>query len=204
MKPTTKKKVVKDKTQKVPFKKKVQNFVNKIETSIKNYFFPKGVQLDMLRYRPNKLAYAFGLLSAVMLAVGFCCFYSGTELDKIDTFNLLGITAPGPLLGIDIVINILMMLIMLFAAMEMKNYSLSLGYVSMGLGAFQIVRIFLLPLALTKCDCMNPIIFMFIAIFYSISGALSILAGFLSVYRGSALRKYLKTVAPIENEKVGK
>ncbi len=158
----------------------------------------------MLRYRPNKLAYMLGLGAAVLLAVGFCCFYSGTELDKISDFNLLGITTPGPILGIDIVINILMMLFMLFSAMEMKNYSLKLGYVSMGIGAFQIVRIFLLPLSLTTIGCMNGIIFTLITVFYSISGAFSIIAGFLSVYRGTALRNYLKTVAPIENEKVGK
>jgi hypothetical protein len=175
-----------------------------LSDKVKAYFFPKDIQLDMLRYRPNKLAYMLGLGAALLLAAGFCCFYSGTELDKIDNFNLLGITAPGPILGVDIVINILMMLFMLFSAMEMKNYSLKLGYVSMGIGAFQIIRIFLLPLALTRIGCMNGVIFALITVFYAISGAFSIIAGFLSVYRGTALRNYLKTVDPIENEKVGK
>lgn len=173
-------------------------------TRINNYLMPKDIQLDMLRYRPNKLAYTLGLLAAVLLAVGFCAFYSGTELNKVDNFNLLGITKPGPILGIDIVLNIVMMLFMLFAAMEMKNYSLTLGYVSMGIGIFQIIRIFLLPFALTRIGCMNIGIFITITVFYILSGICSIIAGILSIDRGKALRKYLKTVKPIENEKVGK
>lgn len=184
----------KAKREKIPFFKRV-----------KNYFNPQGVQLEMLRYRPNKISYTFGILAAVFLAVGFCCFYSGTELGAgNDNFSLLGSKAPGPWLGIDIVINILMMLFMLFSAMRMKDYSLQIGYFSIGMGVFQIIRIFLLPLSLMRCGTMDIIIFFLILGFYIASGVCSILGGFLSIYRGTALRKFLETVNPIENEKVGK
>lgn len=184
----------KAKREKIPFFKRV-----------KNYFNPQGVQLEMLRYRPNKISYTFGILAAVFFAVGFCCFYSGTELGAgSDNFSLLGSKAPGPWLGIDIVINILMMLFMLFSAMRMKDYSLQMGYFSIGMGVFQIIRIFLLPLSLMRCGTMDIIIFFLILGFYIASGVCSILGGFLSIYRGTALRKFLETVNPIENEKVGK
>lgn len=172
---------------------------------IKNYFNPKGVQVEMLRYRPNKGSYFLSLLSIVCFAVAFCCFYSTTDLPTgRESFNLFGSNVAGPWLGIDIVLNIVLMLFMFFATIEMKSYSLILGYASVGIGAFQIVRIFMLPLSLLNVGSMKPAIFTTMLIMYVLSGSFAILAGFLSVYRGTALRKYLKTVKPIENEKVGK
>ena len=172
---------------------------------IKNYFNPKGIQVEMLRYRPNKGSYFLSLLSIVCFAVAFCVFYSSTDLPTgRESFNLFGSNVAGPWLGIDIVLNIILMLFMFFATIEMKSYSLTLGYVSVGLGAFQIVRIFMLPLSLLNVGSMKPAIFTTMLIMYVLSGTFAILAGFLSVYRGTALRKYLKTVKPIENEKVGK
>ncbi len=170
----------------------------------KNYFNPEGIHLEMLRYRPNKTSYMLGLLAAVCLAVGFCSFYSGTELTKIADFNMFGSTMPGPWLGVDIVINILMLLFMLFSAMRMKDYSVQMGGVSIGLGVFQIARIFLLPFSLRIIDCMSAPIFIILAVFYSISGICSIFAGILAIKLGHSLIAYLKTVKPIENEKVGK
>ena len=172
---------------------------------IKNYFNPKGIQVEMLRYRPNKGSYFLSLLSIVCFAVAFCCFYSTTDLPTgRESFNLFGSNVAGPWLGIDIVLNIVLMLFMFFATIEMKSYSLILGYASVGIGAFQIVRIFMLPLSLLNVGSMKPAIFTTMLIMYVLSGTFAILAGFLSVYRGTALRKYLKTVKPIENEKVGK
>ena len=172
---------------------------------IKNYFNPKGIQVEMLRYRPNKGSYFLSLLSIVCFAVAFCCFYSSTDLPTgRESFNLFGSNVAGPWLGIDIVLNIVLMLFMFFATIEMKSYSLILGYASVGIGAFQIVRIFMLPLSLLNVGSMKPAIFTTMLIMYVLSGTFAILAGFLSVYRGTALRKYLKTVKPIENEKVGK
>lgn len=172
---------------------------------IKNYFNPKGIQVEMLRYRPNKGSYFLSLLSIVCFAVAFCCFYSTTDLPTgRESFNLFGSNVAGPWLGIDIVLNIVLMLFMFFATIEMKSYSLILGYASVGIGAFQIVRIFMLPLSLLNVGSMKPAIFTTMLIMYVLSGIFAILAGFLSVYRGTALRKYLKTVKPIENEKVGK
>lgn len=196
---------IEKKTSKEKKPQKVKKQSVPVSVRMKNYFNPQGIQLDMLRYRPNKVSYTLGLLAAVFLAVGFCCFYSGTELGAgSDAFNLLGSKKPGPWLGVDIVINILMMLFMLFSAMRMKDYSLQMGYFSIGMGAFQIIRIFLLPLSLMNCGTMKVVIFFLVLGFYLASGICSVFGGFLSIYRGTALRKYLKTVNPIENEKVGK
>lgn len=184
---------------------KKESWFNKLKTKIYNYFLPKGIQLEMLRYRPNKGSYNLSLLAIILLALGFCVFYSSTNLPSSDAgFNLLGSSNAGPWLGVDIIINILIMLFLFFISVRLQSYSLQMGYASIVVGAFQVIRPYLLPLSLTVCGTMKGVIFTLILVFYTISGAFSIIAGFLSVYRGTALRKYLTTVAPIENEKVGK
>ena len=185
--------------------RKESNVRPSIGKRISDYFFPKGIQLDMLRYRPNKYSYVLGLLAAVLLAIGFCIFYSGTEISTTKkAFSFLGSDNPGPWQGLDIVINILCMLFLFLCAVRMESYSKSLGIVSIAIGVFSLVRAYLLPLALLVQGSMSSGVFTWIVIFYSFSGFFSVLAGFLSIYRGRALRRYLKTVKPIENEKVVK
>lgn len=172
---------------------------------IKGYFLPKGVQLDMLRYRPNKLSYIFGLLATVCLCIGFCIFYSGTEIVETEVeFNLFGSKNPGPWQGIDIVINILSVLSLFLASIRMEFYSRNFGIAAIVYGVFAFVRVFLLPLSLRVQGSMSASVFTWVLVFYFICGILCIVAGFLSIYRGAALRNYLKTVKPIENEKVVK
>lgn len=184
-----------------------------------SYFTPKGIHLDMLRYRPNKLAYLFSILAFGLLALGFCVFYSGTEFPtESPNFNLFGSHQPGPWLGIDIVLNIVIMLIMLLTAIRLKNYSVQFGFTSIVIGAWQIVRLFIFPMALLL-DTINTKyvaaadgtvlglkveVFVFMAVCFVISGLLSIAAGLFTIFRGRALVEYLKTVDPIENDKVGK
>ena len=172
---------------------------------IKGYFLPKGVQLDMLRYRPNKMSYMFSLLATVCLCLGFCIFYSGTEIVNTDVeFNLFGSHNPGPWQGVDIVINILSVLFLFLASIRMEFYSRNFGIASIVYGVFAFVRVFLLPLSLRVQGSMSASVFSWVLAFYFLCGILCIVAGFLSIYRGRALRNYLKTVKPIENEKVVK
>lgn len=184
-----------------------------------SYLTPKGIHLDMLRYRPNKLSYLFSILAFVLLALGFCVFYSGTEFpSESQFFNLFGSHKPGPWLGIDIVLNIVLMLIMLLTAIRLKNYSVQFGITSIVIGAFQIIRLFIFPLALlidTIKSNYHPAtdgtvlglkvgVFVFMAVCFVLSGLLSIAGGVFTIFRGKALVEYLKTVDPIENDKVGK
>ena len=162
---------------------------------IKNFFKPEGIQLEMLRYKSNKISFKFAALGIVLLAAGFCTFYSSTEISSSSgNFNLFGSDQPGYFLGIDIVINILLMLFMVFAAVRMKAYSISQGICNTCFGAFQIIRVFLLPLSLRTAEIMTPLIYTLVTAFYISSGVCSILAGLIAIYRGSALQKYLKSL----------
>lgn len=176
-----------------------------LKASIKHFFNPQGIQLEMLRYRVNKPSYNFGLLAVVFLVLGFCIFYSGTNVSKpSDNFFLLGSKNVGPWVGVDILINIVTMLFLFSMSIEMNNYSIRAGWFTVGISIFNILKIFLLPLSLKNADIMTGKVFTFLMVSYIISGACGIIAGLLAVYRGTALRKFLATQKPIENEKVGK
>ena len=52
---------------------------------VKDYFLPKGIQLDRLRYRPNKICYNFGFLACIFLCLAFDFSYSGTVINDNKT-----------------------------------------------------------------------------------------------------------------------
>ena len=188
------------KSKKNSFKK----FWNKIVLKTKNYFLPKGIELDMLRYRPNKLSYTFALWSIILLVVGFCVTYSNTSVLTNTNFSLFGITNVGLWFMFDILINIVLMLFLFLASVKMRAYSKSHGIFAICYGVFSIVRPFILPLALLRSGIMSSLIYSLVTAFYIASGFFSIVAGFLAIYRGASLRAYLETVKPIENERVEK
>lgn len=95
-------------------------------------FNPTGVRREMLRYRPNKTSYLLAMLGLVCGIVAFATVYG--YIIKVDILT-----------GIDILVNILLMLFIFMAAGGMKAYHLKWSYASIGLGAIQIVRIFIYP-----------------------------------------------------------
>lgn len=168
---------------------------------IKDYFLPKGIQVDRLRYRPNKACYNFGLLACLFLCLAFACQYSGTGISDSPIILLGKEVKAGPLTGIDIVINILLLLFRLTSSITRKNYSKSGSIGAIIRGVINIARSSFFPLALLSGKVRGATLYTCILCFYVIAGVLLILAGLLTFFRGSTLRAYLKTVKPIENEK---
>ena len=168
---------------------------------IKDYFLPKGIQLDRLRYRPNKICYNFGFLACAFLCLGFAVSYSGTSINET-AITLFGKErTSGAITGIDVLINILLLLFRLTSSIQRKNYSKSGSILAILRGIFNIVRVFFFPLSLLKAGIRSGSIYSCVRSFYICSGAFLILAGLLTFFRGKSLRAYLKTVKPIENEK---
>jgi len=175
---------------------------------------PQGIELEMLRYRPNKVSYWLALLGIVCMVVSFSITYSSIKIPLLSSFNMLGITNAGLATTLDILLNILLMLFLFLSASRMESYSKLYGIVSLVCGAYEIIRPFLYNLALVNARSGNPEtgyhgdqilatgLFPIIMAFYVVSGVLFIIAGFVSIYQGLTLRKYLATVKPIENERI--
>lgn len=158
-------------------------------SKISSYFKPKGIEIEMLRYRPNKVSYNFDMFGIIFIALGFAVLYSTLKTGSMYcTF--------------DIIYNILVLLFLFMAAEKMKVYSKSWGIFTIGAGIFQAIRIFLFPLAAYNAGSIPGTRYTLIIIYYLISAVFLIIAGFISIYRGITLKRYLKTVTPIENEQI--
>lgn len=173
----------------------------KFKKTTKDYFHPEGVQKEILRYRPNSVSFNFGVLGLVFYAFGQAFLYTSSSLRAIDGFRIMGILiSPGVMAGLDIVINILLMLFLFLSAARMKTYSIRWGVFSVCAGVFQIIRVFVYIMPLRVADLFPTVDFTHCVIGYILSGACLVIGGLLSVYRGTALHNYLKTVKPIEND----
>lgn len=98
------------------------------------------VKKDRLRFTKNKLSANLTLLAIVFNAFYFVSIYKsdvGTYYYKL-------------IIGISVVYNLLFMLAAFLSSEGVKNYKMSFSYVLLGLGAAQIVRIFILPGAAKK------------------------------------------------------
>lgn len=175
---------------------------------------PQGIELEMLRYRPNKVSYWLALCGIVCMVVAFSITYSSIKIPLYSSFNMLGITNAGFATTLDILINILLLLFLFLSASRMESYSKVYGIISLVGGVFEIIRPFSFTLSLVNAHSGNPEtgytgeqvlatdLFPVVLIFYIISGVLFLIAGFISIYQGLTLRKYLATVKPIENERI--
>ena len=176
------------------------------QNRLAKYFYPKGINVEMMRYQSNKLCYSLSLASILFLIAGFCCLYSGTTLSS-HPFKLLGGGNVGVWMGVDILINILSMLFLLYISIRVNAYDVKCGYALMGFGVFAIIKIFLYPFSLFRAGMMSTPIFICVFLFYLLSGVLELFAGAATVSRGKALLAFLRETHAIDlksDEKAGK
>lgn len=148
----------------------------------------ENIQSDMLRYRPNKLGFLLAILAIVFNAIMF--------------FNLYETQAVTPdiLLGVNIVSNILFMLAAFLLAEKCKAYDIKSGYITIGLGVVEIIRIFITPLRyLLKHNQTGTEVavgiaagqFTFVTIMMVLAAICLIGAGVLTIIRGRQLLIHL-------------
>ncbi|MBQ7138701.1 MAG: hypothetical protein IJO39_06895 [Clostridia bacterium] len=155
----------------------------------------KQIQLDRMRFTKNTLGSRLVYLAILFDVLYFVSVY---ESD-------VGTWYYQALIGVSIVYNLVFMLIAFLASEGVKNYKTGYGYLLLGLGVGQIVRIFILPLmasnALTKRS--DPVLkkvvevavmdqsqFAWIVVFLCLSAACCIIAGAVSVIRSRKLAAY--------------
>lgn len=145
----------------------------------------KMVKRHMLRYQNNKISY---LLSMLGLAVGVAAFCTVYGFIVEVTF----------LTGIDILLNILIMLFIFMAAENMKTYRDKWSYVAIGLGILQVIRFFIYPFQLFNSKLasggrvLDTSHFVIDLILILIAAALLIAAGVISIFKCRTLKQVLK------------
>ena len=158
------------------------------------------IGLDRMRYTKNTLGSRM-----VYLAILFNVFYF-VSIYESD----VGTWYYQALIGVSIVYNLVFMLISFLSSEGVKNYKINYAYLLLGLGAGQIVRIFILPLtahaAMTKRS--DPVLrkvveipvmqdpqFLWVIIFLCLSAACCIAAGVISVIKSRRLAQYTASLS---------
>ena len=86
----------------------------------------------------------------------------------------------------------------------MVAYSVRFGIAAIAGGVFHAIRPLLFVLAVLQSGNMSPAIFAIVTSLYIVSGVFIVVSGILAIIRGTKLRAYLKDVAPMQNERIGK
>lgn len=155
------------------------------------------VKRDRLRFTKNKLSSNLTLLAIVLNALYFVSIYKS----DVGTYyyNLM--------IGVSVVYNLLFMLVAFLSSEGVKAYKLGYSFVLMGIGAGQIVRVFILPMQAhtttlslggTQQIVMEDGQFMRVCIYLIGSAALCIIAGIIAFLKTRTLQERL---AEVEKEK---
>ncbi len=155
------------------------------------------IKRDRLRFTKNKLSSNLTLLAIVLNALYFVSIYKS----DVGTYyyNLM--------IGVSVVYNLLFMLTAFLCSEGVKAYKLGYSFVLMGIGAGQIVRIFIIPfqaknatlsISGTEQVVMEDGQFMRVCIYLIGSAVLCIIAGIVAFIKTSTLQERL---AEVEKEK---
>lgn len=174
----------------------LKKFSLRIKKTVLSYFRPQGIQIEMLRYRGNKVSQSMTLIALCFVVAAFCTYYGYTYKATSPTWGI----------GVDIVFSILLVLFSFLAMQETKAYSKIWGYIEIGIGIAALVRTFIYPLSIFNeintagertLDSMR---FTVVLVFNTIGCFCYVVSGVLSIVRGNILRKYLSQNKAIENE----
>lgn len=147
------------------------------------------IKRDRLRFTKNKLSANLTLLAIVFNALYFISIYS-TDIGNY-YYNVM--------IGISVVYNLLFMLISFLSSEGVKTYKLGYSFVLMGLGAGQIIRIFIMPLqaknALVSVSgvdqpAMSDGQFILVVVYLLLSAALCVIAGIINFIKTRTLESY--------------
>lgn len=147
------------------------------------------VRKDRLRFTKNKLSSNLALLAIVFNALYFVSIYRSD----------VGSYYYSIMIGASVVYNLLYMLTAFLSSEGVKNYKLGYAYILIGLGAAQIVRIFILPmraksammtLGAETVEVMGGRQFTWVAVCLCASAAFSIAAGIIGILKTAALNSH--------------
>lgn len=143
------------------------------------------IQKDILRYKKNSLA---GNLALLGLACG--CVYFLTLYGQVKNNNFYYNWS----IAFDVIYNLFFMLFTFLFSEQVKGYDSKMFPMQMVVGAFQIGRIFWLPLTGLIAEAINIGVFLVMAIALAASGALIIVSGVLGFIRSREVAQFVKQV----------
>lgn len=154
---------------------------------------PNVIKKDRMRFTKNTVSSTLCYVAILFNALYFVFLYSINPSEQTG-FGFFFT----PTIGISVIINLLFMLFTFLSSEEVKNYSKKFSIVLIGIGIFQMVRIFGMPLQglLEKLEDGTPVIspfsFAAFAAFLAASSICCIVAGVVGIIRTVTLENYKK------------
>lgn len=168
----------------------------------------KQIRLDRMQFNKNLFSSRICYLAILFNVLYFVTVY---ETNNVRFYEVL--------MGISVVYNLVFLLLCFLASEGVKNYKKSYGFLLLGLGVGQIVRIFILPAKMAQTltsiiyvkerqgrkmvdvakeeivpAALDPSKHTLIVIFLALSAACCLAAGAVAVMRSYALEKYKKSL----------
>ena len=146
------------------------------------------LKTEIMHYRLNKASSVLGLLAILFNALMFLHIY-GMSSCKADFY-----------LGVDLVINIVFMLYAFLVSENQKKYDIKAGYLSIGLGVIEVLRIFFIPLKYLLQNLNDELHikglpmgdFVYVVVLMILASLCLIGAGIICIRKTKKLEKYLK------------
>lgn len=139
----------------------------------------KVMLIDMMHYKPNRIAFWLTLLTIVLNIAMFIIIY------KTNTSDL----AADPQLGVDLLINVVFMLLCFLAAEKTKSYDRRWGSISIILGIIQTLRIFWIPLYYYLNHGINGGGFAACVVLLVLGAAALIVSGVITLFKAKTLEE---------------
>lgn len=139
----------------------------------------KKIGIDMMHYKPNRIAFWLILLTIALNIAMFIIIYRANT----------SVLAADLQLGLDLLINVIFMLACFLAAEKTKSYSREWGIASIVLGAIEAVRIFWIPLYYYLNGGINAGSFAACVVLLAVGGAAMIVAGVITLIKYRILKE---------------
>lgn len=162
----------------------------------------RQTEIDMLRYRDNRLGSGLGYLGMLSFILAFCLVYSNIKINNDNPVTIFGYTNAGVWVGINIFLNIITLLALFLTITNLKVYSWRWGIVAIVMGTLFVLRLFTYPLALHNAGAISSGLFAWEVALFLLAGVSLIAAGIITLILHRILANYLKTVKSIENERL--
>ena len=141
---------------------------------------------EILRYRNNKFGFNACIIAIILQCIAFIFVYD--SLTFTPKFNT----------GLDIVINIIFLLFVFLASEKVKTYKVMWGYIIIGIGLVNLVRIYTyLYSPFSGEDLVNNIkesSFIISLVSYCLVAVSLTLGGIVTILRGNRLNEFLKSI----------
>lgn len=144
------------------------------------------ISTDVMRYKKNKLAANLALGAIACDCLCFMFLYAVVGTDYYSTWAI----------AFDVIFNLMFLLLTFLLSEQVKGYDSKLVILQLILGAFQIGRIFWLPLGglLAKPAAIDIGRFLILAISLAASGGLEIASAVIGYIRSKAVAEFNKKV----------